>query len=136
MQDPTRCQPFECFRIDTGALPELLPTASLSHYTSEILLVRSGVCRVTRGTFTHILSPGELIYIAPLVPHSLASADGNPVVLTPPLVNTNGFAFALRATDTLDGGNPVSYPLDPSGTNAIPASDAPARFFRLKAAEP
>ena len=80
MQDPTRCQPFECFRIDTGALPELLPTASLSHYTSEILLVRSGVCRVTRGTFTHILSPGELIYIAPLVPHSLASADGNPVV--------------------------------------------------------
>ena len=81
MQDPVRCQPFECFRVDTGALPELLPTASLSHYTSEILLVRSGICRVTRGTFTHILSPGELIYIAPLVPHSLASADGNPVVL-------------------------------------------------------
>ena len=31
--------------------------------------------------------------------------------------------------------NPATFPLDPSGTNAVPASSFSARFFRLKAAE-
>ena len=31
--------------------------------------------------------------------------------------------------------NPATFPLDPSGTNAVPASSSSARFFRLKAAE-
>ena len=60
-------------------------------------------------------------------------ASGNPVVLTPPLVNGEGFDLSILATDTLAGDNPATYPLDPSGTNAIPASAAPSRFFRLRA---
>ena len=63
------------------------------------------------------------------------NATGNPVILTPPLVNGDGFDFAILATDTLDGDNPATYPLAPSGTNAIPATASPSRFFRLKAAE-
>ena len=79
-QDPALCQAFECFRIDSAAIGDLFPVASLSHYFSEVLLVRSGTCRVVRGTRIHELGPGELIYIAPLVPHSIDSADGKPVV--------------------------------------------------------
>ena len=33
------------------------------------------------------------------------------------------------------GANPATFPLDPSGTNAVPASSSSSRFFRLKAAE-
>ena len=62
-------------------------------------------------------------------------ASGNPVVLTPPLVNGEGFALSILATTNLNGSGAVPYPLNPSGTNAIPASAAPSRFFRLKAAE-
>ena len=78
-QEPVLCQAFECFRFDSVAAGGRFPLESLSHYFSEILLVRSGVCRIIRGAHTHILSPGELIHIAPFVPHSIASADGNPV---------------------------------------------------------
>ena len=63
------------------------------------------------------------------------AADGTVLVLTPPLVNTTGFDFSLLATDDLDGANPATFPLDPSGTNAVPASSSSARFFRLRAAE-
>ena len=80
MRDPALCQAFECFRIDTATLEELFPTATLSHYFSEILLVRSGVCHVTRGMRVHTLHPGELMYIAPLVPHSIRSGSGEPAV--------------------------------------------------------
>ena len=59
--------------------------------------------------------------------------DGKAVILTPPLVNGEGFDLSILATDTLAGDNPATYPLDPSGTNAIPASAAPSRFFRLRA---
>ena len=79
-QDPALCQAFECFRFDSAASAGLFPVKNQSHYFSEILLVRSGVCRVVRGTRTHELGPGELIYIAPLVPHSIDSVDGKPVV--------------------------------------------------------
>ena len=79
-QDAALSQAFECFRFDSAGAGDLFPTASLSHYFSEILLVRSGFCRIVRGTRTHELGPGELIYIAPLVPHSIGSVDGNPVV--------------------------------------------------------
>ena len=60
------------------------------------------------------------------------AADGR---LTPPLANTVGFDFSLLATDDLAGTNPATFPLDPSGANAVPASSSSARFFRLKAAE-
>ena len=72
---------FECFRFDSAACGNrLFPVAPHSHYFSEILLVRSGSCRVVRGSRTHILNAGELLYVAPLVRHSVESADGSPVV--------------------------------------------------------
>ncbi len=71
---------FECFRFDSAACPDLFPVSARSHYFSEVLLVREGVCRVVRGSRIHILRPGELLYIAPLVRHSVESADGLPVV--------------------------------------------------------
>ena len=49
-------------------------------------------------------------------------------------MNTAGFDFSLLATDDLAGANPATFPLDPSGTNAVPATSSP-RFFRLRAAE-
>ena len=79
-QDPAFCPPFECFRLDSATAGDLFPVVNQSHYFSEVILVRSGVCHIVRGTRTHVLGPGELIYIAPLVPHSIDSEDGNPVV--------------------------------------------------------
>ena len=78
--DSALCPAFECFRFDSAAAGGVFPPESQSHYFSEILLVRSGVCRIIRGSRTHILNPGELIHIAPFVPHSISSEDGNPVV--------------------------------------------------------
>ena len=63
----------------------------------------------------------------------MSSDRSTALVLTPPLVNTAGFDLSLLATDDLAGANPATFPLDPSGTNAVPASSS--RFFRLKAAE-
>jgi len=70
----------------------------------------------------------------PLLGIAFAS-DGTALVLTPPLENTVGFDFSLLATDDLAGANPATFPLAPSGTNAVPASSSSTRFFRLKAAE-
>lgn len=80
-QNPGLRQAFECFRIDSEATPQFFPLQPQSHYFSEVILVRSGTCKVTRGSYVHILQPGELIYIGPLIHHSVESADGKPVVL-------------------------------------------------------
>ena len=74
------CQAFECFHFESETSGKLFPVPPHSHFFSEILLVRGGTCRVERKGITHLLSPGELIYIAPLVRHSVESADGGPVV--------------------------------------------------------
>ena len=80
LHDAPLCQAFECLRFDSSAAtPEMFPVAAHSHYFSEIIFVRSGVCRVTRKGYTHLLSAGELIYIAPMIRHSIESADGKPV---------------------------------------------------------
>lgn len=72
---------FECLHFDSAACGErLFPVPPNSHYFSEVLLVRSGVCRVSRGARIHELHPGELLYIGPMVRHSVESADGKPVV--------------------------------------------------------
>lgn len=71
---------FDCFRFDSSLYPDLFPLKARSHYHSEILLVREGCCRVVRDIHLHLLHPGELIYIAPLIRHSIDSADGKPVV--------------------------------------------------------
>jgi len=71
---------YECFRFDSAELPQLFPVKPESHYFSEIIMVRCGVCRITRGSHVCTLHPGELIYISPLIHHAIDSADGKPVV--------------------------------------------------------
>ena len=79
-KDITFPQSFECFRFDSEVCADLFPVAPRTHYFSEVLLFRKGTCRVTRGSITHDMKPGELLYISPLVRHSIDSADGKPVV--------------------------------------------------------
>ena len=80
VQEAAQRQSFECFRFDSAKTPDFFPIKGQSHYSSEILLVRSGTCRINRGGHIHILHPGELVYIAPLIRHSIDSEDGQPVV--------------------------------------------------------
>ena len=77
--DSSFCQAFECLHIDSAANGALFPVTPHSHYYTEVMLVRSGTCRVMRGTHPYVLKPGELLYIAPLIRHSVESADGKPV---------------------------------------------------------
>ena len=92
----------------------------------------SGVYNVFRYAFDH---PSGAFADPPLLSIAFA-ADGRPLVLTPPLVNTEGFGLFLLATADAAGiSNAVDIALAPSGTNAIPGEIAPARFFRLKATE-
>jgi len=66
---------------------------------------------------------------------SIHFENGAPVVVTPPLVNTDGYFFALLAYDALTNAVPSEdWLLSPDGTNAVP-SNLPARFFRLGAEE-
>ena len=61
---------------------------------------------------------------------------GKAVVVTPPLVNAEGFAFSVVASDALDGtGNAASYPLEADGTTLINETVSGSRFFRLRAVE-
>ncbi|MBR4170815.1 MAG: hypothetical protein IKR48_04110 [Kiritimatiellae bacterium] len=62
--------------------------------------------------------------------------DDKAVIITPPLVNSDGFVFTIIASDNLDGtGNVATYPLDPSGETLIDEEKHSARFFRLWATE-
>jgi hypothetical protein len=63
--------------------------------------------------------------------------SGKAVVVTPPLVNSDGFALSILATDRCDGEGAAatSYPLDPSGKTTIDETVSGSRFFRLKAQE-
>ena len=65
------------------------------------------------------------------------NAAGKAVVVTPPLVNGEGFALSILATDRCDGEGAAatSYPLDPSGKTTIDETVSGSRFFRLKAQE-
>ena len=66
---------------------------------------------------------------------SIHFENGSPVVVTPPLVNTDGYFFALLAYDALTNAVPSEgWQLSPDGTNAVPGN-LPARFFRLWAEE-
>ena len=61
---------------------------------------------------------------------------GKAVVVTPPLVNSDGFEFSVVASDALDGtGNAASYPLEADGTTLINETVSGSRFFRLRAVE-
>lgn len=80
IQDSSLCQAFSCYRMDTSAYGTLFPVAPHSHYFSEIMLVRSGSCRVVRGGHEYRMTPGELIYISPLVRHSVDAIGNEPLV--------------------------------------------------------
>ncbi len=72
----------------------------------------------------------------PLLSISFSASGRRAVINTPPLVNSEGYTFSILATDTLDGtGASATYTLNPSGRTPIPASDNPARFFRLRVTE-
>ena len=63
-------------------------------------------------------------------------ASGRAVIHTPPLnPSATGFDISILATDDLAGTGATTYPLDADGETTIPASDKPARFFRLRVTE-
>ena len=65
---------------------------------------------------------------------SISFENGQPVVRTPPLVNSEGYTFSILATDTLDGtGTSATYPLNASGKTVIDETGKTRRFFRLRA---
>ena len=67
---------------------------------------------------------------------AIAFEEGQVVIYTPPLVNTEGYTFSIVASDAPGGDDTATYPLDPTGRTVIPAADkTPARFFRLRAVE-
>ena len=58
------------------------------------------------------------------------------MIHTPPLSpSATGFEISILATDDLAGTGGTTYPLDADGETTIPASDKPARFFRLRVTE-
>ena len=92
----------------------------------------SGVPNVFRYVFD---KPSGAFENPPLISISF-DKPGWPVIHTPPLdPTTTGFYISIRATDTLDGQNAATYPIDASGETVIPEVGKPARFFRLKATE-
>ena len=82
IQESALCQAFACYRVESPSDDGSFSVESHSHYFSEVMLMRSGTCRVIRGSYTYILKPGELIYISPLVRHSVESVDGSPLSMT------------------------------------------------------
>ena len=61
---------------------------------------------------------------------------GKAVVVTPPLVNGEGFALSVVASDNVTGtGNVAETPLSVSGETTINETGKAKRFFRLKATE-
>ena len=87
------------------------------------------------NVFRYVFDVPEGAFTNPPLLSISFDASGRPVVLTPPLVNDDGFDISVIATDTLDGDNPVSYPLDASGETVIDETGKTSRFFRLKATE-
>ncbi len=69
--------PFECFEFDSSVNP--FPVKDHCHYFAETILGIDGTLQVTRGAETHVIQPGELLVIPPLMHHSITSADGKTV---------------------------------------------------------
>jgi len=60
--------------------------------------------------------------------------DGKAVIITPALVNAEGFDITVIASDNVDGtGNIGAIPLNASGRTVINEEKGEARFFRLGA---
>lgn len=71
--------PFECYLFDTEKAP--FPIASHFHYFAELIMVKSGILKVRRGSQTHLLHPWDILFINPLTPHSLEKGDSDQPVL-------------------------------------------------------
>ena len=92
----------------------------------------SGIPNVFRYLFD---KPSGAFENPPLLSISF-DASGRAVIHTPPLSpSATGFDLSILATDDLAGTGGTTYPLDPLGETTIPASDKPARFFRLRVTE-
>ena len=92
----------------------------------------SGIHNVFRYAFD---VPTGAITNPPLISISF-DASGRAVIHTPPLnPSATGFDISILATDDLNGTGATTYPLDADGETTIPASDKPARFFRLRVEE-
>ena len=92
----------------------------------------SGVHNVFRYLFD---KPSGAFENPPILSISF-DASGRAVIHTPPLSpSATGFDISILATDDLAGTGATTYPLDVDGETTIPASDKPARFFRLRAVE-
>ena len=92
----------------------------------------SGVHNVFRYLFD---KPSGAFENPPILSISF-DASGRAVIHTPPLSpSATGFEISILATDDLAGTGGTTYPLDADGETTIPASDKPARFFRLQAVE-
>ena len=92
----------------------------------------SGVHNVFRYLFD---KPSGAFENPPILSISF-DASGRAVIHTPPLnPSATGFDISILATDDLAGTGATTYPLGSSGETTIPASDKPARFFRLRAVE-
>ena len=90
----------------------------------------NGVANVFRYAFNKPTGA----FIDPVLIDITFNAQGKAVILTPPLVNTDGFTFTIEATDNVDGtGNAASYPLNASGETVIDETGKATRFFRLRA---
>ena len=130
------------FRIYDGAVtvPEILAgtTGAYDDWAADKAVAgawnakdASGVHNVFRYAFD---VPEGPVTNPPLISISF-DASGNPVVITPPLVNGEGFALSILATDDLAGTGAATFPLDADGETVIPKTNSPTRFFRLKAEE-
>ena len=69
--------PFECFEYDSAVNP--FPVSEHWHYFAEVIFGVEGNLLVSRGKESAVLRPSEIIFINPLMRHSLSSADGKPV---------------------------------------------------------
>ncbi|GEM_PF-1589302 len=91
----------------------------------------SGIHNVFRYAFG---KPTGAFTDPPLI--SISFENGQVVITTPPLVNTEGFTFSILATDTPDGTDAsATYSLNASGKTVIDETGKTKRFFRLKAKE-
>ena len=72
--------PFECFAYPTRNEADLA-VAEHTNYFSELIMPVEGRVRIRRGGMEYVLGPGELLFIPPLMPLSLDSADGKPFSL-------------------------------------------------------
>ena len=69
--------PFECFEYRSDVDP--FPVEEHWHYFGELLMCRDETLRVSRGSEEHTLRPGEILFVSPLVRHSISSPNTEPV---------------------------------------------------------